>query len=104
MFDSLEGGGGGGRGDKVTLVGDQVKLELNRIKASFEGKLSENGQEIAGQWKQAGALPLTLKRVEKLPDDIRPQEPKPPYPYREEEVTFDNREAKIKLAGTLTWP
>ena len=42
--------------------------------------------------------------MEKLPDDVRPQQPKPPYPYREEEVTFDNREAKIKLAGTLTLP
>ncbi len=90
--------------DKTTLDGNQVKLESKLIKAAFEGKLSENGQEISGQWKQAGSLPLTLKRLDKLPEDRRPQEPKQPYPYREEEVTFENRAANIKLAGTLTLP
>lgn len=35
---------------------------------------------------------------------IRPQDPKPPYPYRSEEVAFENHKAGIKLAGTLTLP
>lgn len=90
--------------DKTTLDGNQVKLESKLIKAAFEGKLSENGQEIVGDWKQAGSLPLTFKRLQRLPEDRRPQEPKPPYPYNEEEVTFENREANIRLAGTLTLP
>ncbi|MBI5917658.1 MAG: alpha/beta hydrolase, partial [Bacteroidetes bacterium] len=34
----------------------------------------------------------------------RPQEPKPPFPYYEEEVVFENKTAGIKLAGTLTLP
>ncbi len=34
----------------------------------------------------------------------RPQDPKKPYPYREEEVTYASRDAGIKLAGTLTLP
>lgn len=34
----------------------------------------------------------------------RPQEPKQPYPYHEEEVTFKNTTANITLAGTLTMP
>lgn len=34
----------------------------------------------------------------------RPQEPVPPFPYRSEEVFFDNPEAGIRLAGTLTLP
>jgi len=34
----------------------------------------------------------------------RPQEPKRPYPYREEEVTVENSAAGITLAGTLTEP
>ena len=34
----------------------------------------------------------------------RPQEPKPPFPYRSEEVTFKNNAAGIVLAGTLTLP
>lgn len=34
----------------------------------------------------------------------RPQEPEKPYPYNEEEVVYDNQNAGIKLAGTLTLP
>jgi len=34
----------------------------------------------------------------------RPQEPKVPYPYNEEQVSFENSADGVKLAGTLTWP
>lgn len=34
----------------------------------------------------------------------RPQEPKKPYPYIEEEAIYENKEAEITLAGTLTLP
>jgi pimeloyl-ACP methyl ester carboxylesterase len=34
----------------------------------------------------------------------RPQEPQKPYPYKEEEVAYTNKKAKITLAGTLTLP
>lgn len=34
----------------------------------------------------------------------RPQEPKRPYPYYEEEVSYENKAAGITLAGTLTLP
>lgn len=34
----------------------------------------------------------------------RPQEPKPPYPYYEEEVTFANQLADVVLSGTFTRP
>jgi pimeloyl-ACP methyl ester carboxylesterase len=33
-----------------------------------------------------------------------PQEPKPPFPYLQEYITFENPAARIKLAGTLTLP
>jgi hypothetical protein len=34
----------------------------------------------------------------------RPQEPSKPYPYYTEEVTFENIQAQVSLAGTLTLP
>ncbi len=34
-----------------------------------------------------------------LPQLARPQEPKKPYPYNEEQVTYRNAQAGIKLAG-----
>jgi len=46
-----------------------------------------------------------LKRVEKAPELARrPQTPKRPYPYGEEQVTFENGAAKLHLNGTLTPP
>lgn len=36
--------------------------------------------------------------------NLRPQEPKPPFPYYQEDITFENTKAGIKLAGTLTLP
>lgn len=38
------------------------------------------------------------------PSIKRPQEPLKPYPYLSEEVTFQNTQASITLAGTLTLP
>jgi pimeloyl-ACP methyl ester carboxylesterase len=49
-------------------------------------------------------MPLTFKRVAEAVALKRPQEPKPPLPYKEEKVTVDNAAAKVKLAGTLTLP
>ncbi len=37
-------------------------------------------------------------------NDAGRQDPERPFPYAEEEVSFDNRAAEIKLAGTLTIP
>jgi fermentation-respiration switch protein FrsA (DUF1100 family) len=34
----------------------------------------------------------------------RPQEPKPPYPYDEQEVVYQNKKDGLQLAGTLTLP
>jgi dienelactone hydrolase len=40
----------------------------------------------------------------KLEETRRPQEPKKPYPYKDEEVSFENKAAGITLAGALTAP
>ena len=47
----------------VTLTGDAVHLQIDSIKASFEGKLSSDGAEITGTFKQVDrTFPLTLKK------------------------------------------
>jgi pimeloyl-ACP methyl ester carboxylesterase len=91
--------------DHATFVDGKLKLSLKSIGGTFDAKLAHDGNALQGEWGQGGQKsPLTLKRVEKLPTTLRPQEPKKPYPYNEEELTFENRAAGIKLAGTLTWP
>ena len=51
-------------------------------------------------------LPLVLKPAEgqgRIGAE-RPQNPVRPYPYREEEVSYENKVQGDKLAGTLTVP
>ncbi|HLJ12255.1 MAG TPA: alpha/beta fold hydrolase [Planctomycetaceae bacterium] len=105
VIDSPDQGAKGIPVDSVTLEGDALKIESKKIKAVFEGKLSDDRTVSKGEWKQGGsAFPLQLKRLDKEPDLSRPQEPKKPYPYVEEEVRYENTAAKITLAGTLTLP
>jgi pimeloyl-ACP methyl ester carboxylesterase len=91
--------------DKMALDNGNVCLEIIPIEGVFEGKLSEEGDKIDGQWMQGGmTLPLVLERTQEKPRIKRPQEPKEPFPYKIEEVVFQNINAGIRLAGTLTLP
>jgi hypothetical protein len=104
-MDSIDQGAKNIPLDSVTLEAGKVRLEHKASRGVFEGKLNETGTEIVGEWQQSGLkLPLVLKRVEKVSELKRPQEPKPPFPYATEEVTFENTKAGAKLAGTLTLP
>ena len=70
--------------------------------ASFAGTLAADGSAIGGTFTQGGAqYPLVLRRGE-VAAPARPQEPRPPLPYRAEDVTY--RGAAGDLAGTLTLP
>lgn len=104
-LDSLDQGAKDLPIDEVTIKDRDVHLSAKNLKATFDGKLNAAGDVLEGQWKQgASSLPLTLKRVDKISDPRRPQMPKKPFPYAEEEVTYNNAKAGIKLAGTLTRP
>jgi hypothetical protein len=87
----------------VTLNGDSLRLELKSAFA-YEGRLQPDGNTIAGNWIQGDSTPLVMKRVDKIPELNRPQTPKKPYPYLEEEVLYENRSANVRIAGTLTIP
>ncbi len=51
----------------------------------------------------AFAAQVTAHYVE-VPKANRPQDPKKPYPYDEEEVSYRNAKDNIKISGTLTLP
>ncbi len=92
---------------KVTRDGSSLKLELKQLGGVYEGTIDKDRESISGTWSQSGnSLPLQLKRVKDSAElEVpRPQNPTKPYPYREEEVSFENSGAGIKLAGTLTIP
>ena len=89
----------------VTIEGSSVTVSIQVIQGTYTGTLSDEGDQLSGTWGQGPAsLALTLVKGDPSPPPERPQEPKPPYPYSIEEVTFTNTEAGIDLAGTLTIP
>ena len=87
--------------------GNQIRFEVPTIGGKFEGRLESDSQAISGQWSQSGrTLPYTLKRRMSRSSALeqRPQNPTKPYPYLEEEVSFLNPAAGVRLAGTITFP
>lgn len=93
--------------DTISFKEKKLSFEMNMLGASYEGVLNESGTEISGTFKQRGAsFPLVLKKSDQaaLAEVKHPQEPKKPYPYKEEEIVFANAKAGVKLAGTLTMP
>ncbi|MBN2591835.1 MAG: alpha/beta hydrolase [Sedimentisphaerales bacterium] len=90
--------------NKVTFENNKLLLDIQLIRGTYEGTLKLDGT-FDGHLKQDSvSMPLVLKRVDKVERKVRPQKPKKPYPYIEEEVAIQNDKANIKLAGTLTIP
>ncbi len=91
--------------DQVVFEDGTVRLEAKAMGMVYEGELSEDGMEIIGTFTQNSfSLPLNFERSLDEIANTRPQEPKKPYPYFEEEVVYINDIDGVKLAGTLTLP
>ena len=104
-LDSPDQGTTGIALSRVGVEKERVTVEVSTIGGRYEGTLNAEGSEMSGKWTQGRAsLDLVLKRVKEVPKVVRPQEPKKPYPYLDEEVTYQNAKAGFTLAGTLTMP
>jgi pimeloyl-ACP methyl ester carboxylesterase len=104
-LDSPDQGATGLPVSRVSLEGGKATFESSMLSIRYEAAMSLDGSALDGQWTQSGvSFPLTMKRVDELPKPNRHQEPKKPYPYMEEEVTYHNVADSITLAGTLTIP
>jgi fermentation-respiration switch protein FrsA (DUF1100 family) len=105
-LDSPDQGAFGIPADSVIAQDTLVRVSIRSIGGELNGTHLTGTDSISGTWSQGGMqLPLVLKYSSKEAEKPkRPQEPKKPYPYKEEEVTFTNPEAGITLAGTLTLP
>ncbi len=89
---------------EVSFIGNKVEFSIPSIKLEYTGEIKDS--EIIGTFSQMGmSMPMNLSREEVAEQKFnRPQEPKKPYPYIEEEIKFFNPKEKIYLAGTLTKP
>ncbi|MEO9954330.1 alpha/beta fold hydrolase [Nonlabens sp.] len=91
--------------NSIMVDGNQITMLLDAYKIKYQGELIDS--KIMGVFTQgAGSGEMILEKkayVEVKPN--RPQEPKGPFSYIMEEVSFTNSKANdIKLAGTLTLP
>lgn len=98
----------GAKGIPVTSASFEnqvLKLAVANLGVEYQGTLDKDNV-IVGDFKQRGmSFPLNLsKEIVEKEKPVRPQEPKKPYSYYEEEVTFENAKAGFQLAGTLTLP
>ncbi|QIS14747.1 alpha/beta hydrolase family protein [Nocardia arthritidis] len=81
---------------------DRVRFAIPDVPGDpkFDGKL--DGDKITGTFHQGTQeFPLELEHG-KLAPPARPQEPKPPFPYKSDDVTY--RSGDLTIAGTLTEP
>lgn len=109
-MDSPDQGAKGIPTTATTFENSTLKITIINAGIEYTGTLGDDNI-IVGTFKQAGqSFPMNLTRgaIEKeaIEKEViaRPQEPKKPYPYYSEDITFENKEAKITLAGTLTLP
>ncbi len=104
-MDSIDQGINGFRASQVTQSDSAIHLELPAIRGTYDGTLNSIRNTISGIWRQNGeSTSLTFKRSDQILELRRPQTPKKPYPYREEELDFPNAKAGISLAATFTVP
>lgn len=103
-LDSPDQGAKGIPVSSTSFENSTLKIAVASAGIQYEGTLGPDST-ITGTFKQAGqSFPLNLTKQKAEVKVLRPQEPVKPYPYSEEDVTFENKRASITLAGTLTLP
>ncbi|MGA8264930.1 MAG: alpha/beta hydrolase [Ignavibacteriaceae bacterium] len=91
--------------EKVSVNGDSIEIEMPQLRGEYKGRFDDEGTSIEGTWSQAGSnFPLNLEKTNKPVVINRPQEPKPPFPYNSEDVSYVNIQEGNTLAGTFTFP
>lgn len=105
FMDSPDQGAKDIKVSKLILRNDSALIKVKSLSASISGLISIKDSSITGVFRQSiFNCPIILKKTDNLPSINRPQEPKPPFPYRITEVSFGNEVENIELSGTLTVP
>lgn len=87
--------------------GNTYKMAHRRMKMRYVATLNDDEDKLVGTFKQAGVeVPLEFEKAELdyKPSVNRPQHPKEPFPYDVTDVSYENSEDSVTLAGTLTVP
>lgn len=106
-MDSPDQGAKGIPVQTVKWENEELTISMPNLALTYTATLNEDGNTLKGTFQQGPmSAPLELSRTaQEKPTYKRPQEPKRPFPYQEEEVSYDNPKAEgVTLAGTLTLP
>jgi pimeloyl-ACP methyl ester carboxylesterase len=90
------------KASQVRLIEDSVFIEIRQFNAKYSGKII--GDSINGRFIQGTGFPLNLKKVNQPTVKIRPQTPVPPFPYKTEELIYQNDKKTISYGATITIP
>ena len=93
---------------EVIAKEDSVILMIAMLNGKYAGVLIGDKKTIDGQWFQGGgSLPLTVTKTSdtaSVKQQLRPQTPKPPFPYQTRDVEYWNADKSIQYGATLTYP
>ena len=89
----------------VVQPSGEVRIAVAAFGGAYAGTIDASGTKLEGHLDQNGAsIPVELERIAAVAPPNRPQTPTPPFPYFSDDVTYENEDAGITLAGTLTIP
>ena len=106
VFDSPDQNANNLAISEFKMTADSLFAFSKVIGGGFTGKFNEDKTQIIGSWKQGNVnAPITLIRITSVAAPLaRPQTPKPPFPYKSENVEYDNAANTVHFGGTLTLP
>lgn len=87
------------KGDSLIVKHKQMALTISALYKAETDSLYSDFEQGGARFKMNWGRSTTEYKFN------RPQKPKGPFPYKSEDITFENKNAgNIKLAGTLTIP
>ncbi|NEU08087.1 prolyl oligopeptidase family serine peptidase [Flavihumibacter sp. R14] len=106
VFDSPDQNASNLSISKFEVTADSLRAYSSVIGGGFSGRFNDDRTQITGNWKQGSvSAPLTLVRITSLAAPVdRKQTPKPPFPYKSENVEYSNSDKSVHFGGTLTLP
>lgn len=87
----------------VSVRGDTVSVVMSASSATYRATINASRDTLHGTLLQGAPLSLDFHRVQVIGQVLRPQEPKPPFPYGSRDVSFESVPG-VRLAGTITLP
>jgi pimeloyl-ACP methyl ester carboxylesterase len=98
-----QGAGKSSQLSDAKAVDGALSFTVPAVQGRFAGRWDTAAGGWRGAWTQPGGVFPILLKSGRAPPRLRPQTPKPPFPYRSEAVAFDSAPG-VRLAGTLTLP